>query len=194
MTGRADPTMRDAAMVAWIVRRFEGEFSDRPNDRGGPTNYGVSSRLLSARYGRPVTRDEVRNLTFVNAVGILVDEFSAKPKIYQIDHDLVRLHALDFAIHSGADTAIRGLQVIRGVGRDGIWGSVTARAVNNPDISGDWLARELLAYRLRLLGRLISRRPTQAEFAGGWLDRCATLCTLTLPIADPAWPVQPVAV
>lgn len=177
--------MRDQDIVAWIVKRFEKGFSNHPADRGGPTKFGISQRLLEARYERDVDVEEIRALTFIQAVGILIDEFVAKPRLYEIDDDLVRLQTIDFAINSGAATAIRALQRIRGVDDDGVWGPITAQAVNaGGDAFSRWFAQEIIAYRIRFLGRLITDDHTQAANAAGWMDRCATLLTVRLPLPD----------
>lgn len=180
--------MREREQVDWIVRRFERGFSNSPADRGGATKFGVSQRLMRARLGRDVTVDEIRNLTYHAAIDILCDEFVAKPKLYEIDDDLLRLLVIDYAIHSGAGAAVRCLQEARGVDADGIFGPITKRAVNQPGI-GPWLCRQVIACRLRHIGGILANHPTQALNAEGWLDRVAVLSTLQLPPPDPGWSV-----
>ena len=163
----------DRIIVDWLVQRFEGGFSHHPADRGGATNFGCSQKFLSAAWGRPVSVEEVRALTRSEAVTVLREHFVLRPRIAEIEDPHTRLVVIDFAIHSGADTAIRGVQSVRGVGRDGRWGPVTREAVRSA--RQEWLRTDLLAYRLRLLGRFVARNPDQAAFIGGWTGRVATL-------------------
>ena len=48
-------------MIDDVIRR-EGGYVDHPQDRGGPTNFGITQSTLSRHLGRPASADEVRRL------------------------------------------------------------------------------------------------------------------------------------
>jgi lysozyme family protein len=45
------------------IEKWEGGFSNDPDDPGGATNYGITQKALAAWRGHPVTVDDVRNLS-----------------------------------------------------------------------------------------------------------------------------------
>lgn len=48
-------------MIDDIIRR-EGEYVDHPNDRGGPTKYGITQKTLSQYLGYAAVKSDVQNL------------------------------------------------------------------------------------------------------------------------------------
>lgn len=53
----------------------EGGFVNHPNDRGGPTKYGVTLTTLSGWMGRPATIDDIRDLKHETAEQLYFDLF-----------------------------------------------------------------------------------------------------------------------
>lgn len=79
---------------------------------------------------------------------------------------------IDFAVNSGHRVAITNMQRALGVKADGIWGPETQSVVDV--INRPLAARRMLAARLRFLGQIITRNPTDhARFARGWMNRIA---------------------
>lgn len=79
---------------------------------------------------------------------------------------------IDFAVHSGHQVAIRGLQRALGIAVDGILGPETQAAVDRCDRA--LIGRRIVADRLRFLGRLITQAPQQnSRWAAGWMNRLA---------------------
>ncbi|MGE0043691.1 MAG: glycosyl hydrolase 108 family protein [Vicinamibacterales bacterium] len=174
--------MTDRDLVGFIIDRFEGHaFTNAAHDRGGATRYGVTQALYSAYMRRPMTAADVKALTRPVAIDILHSEFCYKPGLSQVRDPLVRLCAVDFAIHSGPRPAVRSLQyaAFPKPPYDGLWGPQTDAAVNGAD--GDEIRRWMLSYRLRFLGKVLARYPEQAKWAGWW-NRVATLNELDAPL------------
>lgn len=166
-------------MIRQIVDRFEGHaFTNHPADKGGPTKHGVTQKLMAQALGRPVSVDEVRWLDLELAIEILYATFCLAPNLWRIEDPLVRLCAVDFAINSGPARGVRSLQyaVFPRPPYDGIFGPKTTAAVNAADPGQ--VRRDMLAYRVRFVGKVIAAKPSQAVFAGGWADRIATLMEL----------------
>lgn len=151
---------------------FEGsEFTNDPSDNAGATRWGVTQSTLEAWRNRPVSVEEVRNLSLTEAREILTDLYIKKPGFDRIGSDILRESLVDYAVHSGPSQAIKSLQRCLGLKVDGILGPETETASNLK--TGPFLALKLNCQRLRLLGKIVSNDPTQAKFAAGWANRIA---------------------
>ena len=164
-------TSREA--VGWILETFEGGFVDHPDDRGGPTNHGVTVQTLSEVRGQPVSRRDIRDLSRGEAVEIITRMYAEQTGYVRIRDSWVRLAVIDFAIHSGPRTATKALQRAAGTVPDGLFGPITERRVNETDAS--ILAQAITASRLAHWARIFQRDTSQRAFAAGWLSRMAQL-------------------
>lgn len=167
--------MTDREFVAWVVDNFEGHaFVDHPDDPGGATKYGVTLATLQAI--RPgATVDDVKALTFDEAVLIMRVHYVLEPRIDRIHSVKVRMALIDFGIHSGPARAIRALQrVLRVAGHeevaaDGVIGPMTVQATYTVDAGV--LANRIIARRLDMMTRLRH----YDSFSRGWPRRIARL-------------------
>jgi lysozyme family protein len=172
--------MRDRDIVAFIVDHFERGFVNDPDDRGGATNFGVTQATLGVAWhlGRAATVDEVRRLTRETAIDVLVLQFVLVPRFDRIMSWRLRFALIDYGINSGPVNGARALQRILGLRPDGVIGPITIAKVNGltPDLLRLAAAKHI-GDRLRLVGRLVTRRPElkQYRFGEGWCNRVATL-------------------
>jgi len=155
-----------------ILVREGSTYTHRPNDRGGPTRYGITQRTLADYRGRPVGADDVHALTEVEARDIYRYVYAIRPGLSRIVSPELQDLAIDCAVNHGPSRAVRMLQSAAGALADGVFGDATDRAVNrgNQDI----IYRRLCASRVRLYGEIIRADQSQAEFAAGWLSRVAS--------------------
>jgi lysozyme family protein len=155
-----------------IIRR-EGDFINHPNDRGGPTKYGITAKILGnwRHLGRVATSDEVAALTEAEAREIYRHQYIVEPSFDAITHPALQALLVDSGVHSDPKTAAHWLQTAVGVAADGVIGPKTLAAIVATDQSK--LYRKVLAARLRHLGRLITHDPEQSVFAAGWMNRMA---------------------
>ena len=157
-------------MIDEILRR-EGGFVDHPNDRGGPTHHGITQATLARYRGKPVTVDDVRNLTEAEARHIYRNDYFTSIQLHRIRDPYVACLAFDCSVNHGPQRAVRWLQQIVGVVDDGILGDATEVAINSHEPVR--LYQKLLARRIVFYGEIISRDHSQAVFALGWLRRAA---------------------
>lgn len=158
----------ESALDAILLR--EGRFVNHPADRGGPTKYGITQETLSQWRQTPVTAADVEALEELEAREILRNLY-VKPFL-GIHHDALFELAVDMAVNHGVSRSVRYLQRAVGVREDGILGPATRAAL---DISDGWtIFSRALASRARLYGKIITRDPSQAVFAAGWMDRLAS--------------------
>lgn len=161
-------TTAERNLLDAIIQR-EGGFVDHPADRGGPTKYGITLATLAAWRGRTVTRDDVRGLTIDEARAIYEARYIRQPGYDCIEDVRLREQVVDAAVLHGPTRATQWLQEIAGVKADGVLGPVTVRALRriHPEVTG----RRFTAIRIRFIGRLVTKEPSQAVFCAGWLNR-----------------------
>lgn len=136
----------------------EGGYSNNPDDPGGETNWGISKRSYPDL--------DIRNLTREQAKEIYKVDFWNRIHADQM-YDGVAFQALDFAINSSIETAVRKLQHAVGVADDGHWGPVTQAAAAAMTESDEIML--LNAERLDFMTRL-TKWPS---FGRGWARRIA---------------------
>lgn len=163
--------MTDDDLITELIQR-EGGFTDNPADKGGPTKYGVTQATLAAWRGTDVTAADVQALSVADARQILYQMFLVRPGLSVITDPELRGEAFDISVNSGPEAAVKMFQRALGVPPDGIFGAVTLSALLAAD--NRQLYYRLAAQRLRFLGQIITRNPSQAVFAAGWLNRVAS--------------------
>jgi lysozyme family protein len=143
------------------------EFTDRPDDRGGPTKGGITLAALSNYLGRPATVDELRNLD----ASVGRDLYSRKyvAPFAGIADSCARDVMIDSAVTSSNERSIRWLQNVLGLKEDSILGPVTIAAANA--LPGDVLLKKLVAHRCRMIAGDVRDNPSQIKFLAGWIAR-----------------------
>lgn len=157
------------ALIDDVIQR-EGGYVDHPDDRGGPTNFGVTQATLAEYRNANVSKDDVRNLSIEEARQIYYSRYWVKSKFSSLNiATAVEELLLDSAVHHGVSGATKMLQRAVGITADGVIGPVTRNVVNA--MPSDKLAAALTAERVATLGRIITKNPSQAVFAAGWMNR-----------------------
>lgn len=133
---------------------------DPKDDPGGETNWGISKRSYPDV--------DIKNLTKDQAIEMYRRDFWARIHADELPAVLV-YPALDFAVNSGVETAIRKLQVAAGVADDGHWGPVTRAAVKAMDPND--LALRYVAERIDYMRKLKNFLAN----ASGWMARIANV-------------------
>ncbi len=136
----------------------EGGYVNNPSDPGGETQWGISKRSYPSLAIKSLTRDEAKE--------IYRRDFWRRIHGEEM-YDGIAFQALDFAVNSGVETAVRKLQRAAGVADDGIWGPITQRAVA-AKVESD-LIMLFAAERLEYWASLSSF----AVFGRGWVRRAA---------------------
>lgn len=151
------------AIVDKIIEAEGGEkATNYPHDPGGRTQYGISERSNPEAWkDGKVTHDEAR--------AIYETKYLCGPGFDRVGHERLRHLLVDFGVHSGPSIAIVELQKILRVDADGILGPKTLAAIEAAEPR--LLINKLAIARLRMLGRLISKRPKHAADAAGWINR-----------------------
>lgn len=147
-----------------VVARWEGGWSDHPEDNGGATMYGITIGTLRAWRGRPVTKDDVRRLTKAEALEIYRAWYWQPVRGDDLPAG-VDLVAFDAAVNSGPGRSARWLQQALNVRMDGVVGPATVAAACREDPAALIVAATQV--RLTWLRGLDDWR----HFGRGWTNR-----------------------
>lgn len=163
-------------MVDEILRR-EGGYVNHPNDRGGPTNMGITQKTLSGWLGRKATVDDVKRLDLETAKEIYIKDYLSGPRIDTLPSEIVP-QVFDISINSGPRTAVKLVQKavnLAGfgpIGSDGVMGPKTRKASETAqNAMGDLFNNSIAYERINFYERIIDRDPTQEVFRKGWINR-----------------------
>lgn len=160
--------MTDDEIINGIILR-EGDYSNRPTDKGGPTRWGITLETLSKWRRAVCTPEDVKNLSVTEAKAIYRAEFITAPGYSEIKDDRLRALVVDAGVNHGPPNATKMLQRALGLAPDGIFGENTREAVNAVAPGQLWM--QMFAERIAFYGRIITNNPSQAEYAAGWMNR-----------------------
>jgi lysozyme family protein len=155
------------------IMKAEGwdKYTNRPNDRGGPTKWGITLKAYQEFLpNNDVTEADIRALKEVHARAFYRSRYIIGPKFDRLSPLLLPL-VVDCAVNHGPHRATKWLQKAVGAKQDGVLGPKTLEATHLFSPSCTYL--RICGYRTRFYGAIVTRDPTQAEFASGWNNRAA---------------------
>lgn len=120
------------AYIMEVTTALEAGYVNNPNDKGGPTNHGVTIATLSAALKRKATIADVKALTKAQAIDILGKGYYDKVWGDRLP-DGIDLSMTDWAVNSGPGVPIRHVQKLVGANVDGIMGELTLAAIKKQD-------------------------------------------------------------
>lgn len=157
--------------------KWEGGYSNHPQDPGGPTQWGV----IQVRYDQyrddvGLPRRTVKQITRTEAEDIYKRYYwnAVKGDSLPAGVDLI---VFDYGVNSGPSRAIKHLQEVLGVDQDGVLGPATLKAVSS--ISPDKLINLYQDRRLKFVKGL----STFKTFGKGWTRRIAGIRTKALSMS-----------
>jgi len=168
------------------VLRHEGGYSDHPQDKGGPTNKGITLATYRAHVKADGTAEDLKRITDAQVASIYRSSYWDAIRGDDLPAGL-DYAVFDFAVNSGPNRAAKFLHGIVNVDQDGVIGSQTLAAVRVTDTIP--LIRGLCDDRLAWL-RALDNWPT---FGKGWerrvLDvRDDAVQMVTAPVILPTTP------
>lgn len=167
--------MTDAEIIDHVLK-FEGGFTDNPNDHGGPTNFGITAADFGSFLGLagPATAQQVQGMTRDQAIAIYRDRYIAKPGYAAITDGNLKLVVVDSGVLFGTGRASRWLQQALGVSVDGVIGSQTTTALAGVT-DFPMLTHRVIALRFRTIADIVVGNSSQLVFLRGWINRAAAL-------------------
>lgn len=164
--------MAQASRLAPFIKKWEGGFVNDPSDLGGATNKGITIgtyTLYRKSKGLPKpTVSDLKRITDEEWMDIFKSKYWDKFRADEIQSQSVADICVDWLWMSGS-TAIKRVQKILGVKRDGIVGPKTLSAINS--ISPLPLFGMIKAERKRYYEEICRTRPANKKFLKGWINR-----------------------
>jgi lysozyme family protein len=150
-------------VIGDIIEREGGAVvTNDPADGGGRTQYGISEKSNPAAWADgKVTEAEAR--------AIYQRKYIDGPGFGKIQDKQLQTQLVDFGVNSGPMVAIQKLQGILHVPVDGVLGPQTLTALVG--VHPEDVCNLLVAARVRMIGQIVSKNPSQLRFLNGWLDR-----------------------
>lgn len=185
--------------------KAEGGYSNHPNDKGGPTNLGITQATLSDYLGRPATADDVKSLTVDAVRPIYKRRYWDPMKLDLLTNEEDQLVLYVQGLNRGTRTIVMSAQEVlrQSFGKkltvDGDNGSVTSGFINQ--LPQDAFVREFLQAETLAYDDICIRNNSQLVFLKGWHNRIANLqdivwsngsAGLILPVEQPK--EQPVVI
>lgn len=170
--------------IVQVIIRHEGgdKYTNRTNDLGGPTKYGVTMDTLQRYYGRrkKVVVQTVRDLDEQTAHDVYRKLFWDYLGLDNIKSDRLKLVIFDQAVNRGPGTVAAQIQELYNLTEsnklkvDGRFGPKTWDALNNMANETLFLQRlfELCEQKYK---RIVSNNPGQRVHLKGWLNRVNSL-------------------
>lgn len=157
---------RNFARSLALVLKHEGNYSNHPDDKGGPTNKGITIATFRRYVDPKGTVDDLKRITPEQIAQVYRKHYWNAVKGDQLP-DGVDYAVFDFAVNSGPSRAAKYLQGVVKVPQDGKIGPVTLAAVNGR--SAEDIIENLCDARMRFLRNL----DTWPTFGKGWSRRVA---------------------
>lgn len=164
----------DEIITAILVR--EGGFVNHKNDRGGPTNFGVTQATYSDWLGRPATIEDVRNMTIETAREIYLKNYFYGPRLNGFPAQL-HPQMVDMGVNHGPKNAVRIVQRVLNMAgfpcdTDGVPGPQTFKiAATAQARMGGLLTNAISEAREEFYRNIVARDPSQRVFLKGWIRR-----------------------
>lgn len=156
-------------IIDGLIDREGREFTDDPDDLGGPTKFGITRKTLSKWRGYQVTKADVQNMGEHEARAIYREMYVKR--FGGIQWIPLRVFLVDWHVNGGGP--IPRLQRLLNVTADGIIGPKTLAALENADAVD--LHRELWRERMVYYGTITRDRPKNAKYILGWINRMLRL-------------------
>lgn len=166
------------------VFREEGGWADHPRDPGGATNMGITHITLAEYRGKPVTKNDVRNLTRAEAREIYRKRYWNVIKGDDLPSG-IDLVMMDGSVNSGVGRGPKWVQSALGVVQDGKVGPATISAANRANAAV--VINAACEARMRFLRGL----KTWPTFGKGWAARVERVRKEALALANAPYLAQP---
>ena len=160
--------MADAKLMIPFIRKWEGKFSNDPDDKGGCTMMGVTIKVYQKYFGKDKTCEDLKNITEEEWLEIFKDGYWKPWKADEIKNQSIAQLVVDCGWGSGVKTAIKKVQECLGCKPDGIVGPITLAALNAQPSAG--VFRKLWTMRYQWFHQ-IAKSGNNKKFLRGWLCR-----------------------
>ena len=163
--------MADKNKLIPIIKKWEGGYSDNPNDSGGATNSGVTLAVYQSVYGKNKTKNDLKKMTNEQWNYIFTKLYWNKWKADEIKNQSIANILVDWVWMSGTGT-INKIQALFGLTADGIVGNKTLSYINSNN--QEEIFKKIWNRRKSFYDSLVANNPSQKVFLKGWMNRLNT--------------------
>ena len=156
----------------------EGGYVNHPKDPGGRTNLGVTQAVYEDWVERPVTEQEMRDLTAEDVGPIYKKNYWDRVKGDELPSG-VDWCAFDWAVNSGSGRPAKAIQRAVGATADGAIGPNTLKAVADKD------PKEIIEYVYNVRQSFYEGLKTFKTFGKVWTRRNKETLEQALHMVDP---------
>lgn len=164
--------MADIKKLVPKIKKWEGGYSNNPNDRGGCTMMGITIATFRKYYGATKTCEDLKKITEAQWTHILKTGYWDCMKADLIQSQSVANLCVQMCWGSGPVTAVKKIQKCLGLVSDGIVGQKTLAALNG---DGSWAYHKTIFDKLWNMRRLwlmnIATVGNNKVFLKSWLNR-----------------------
>lgn len=150
------------------ILKHEGGYVNDPLDSGGRTNLGVTQRVWEEFVGHPVTEADMKALTPEKIAPMYKLKYW-NPSYCEVLPKGLDYVVFDFAVNAGTGRSVKTLQQAIGCVADGVIGPKTMAVIN--DANPKDLIAKFSDARADFYQGIVARKPDQARFIKGWLNR-----------------------
>ena len=150
-----------------IILKWEGNFSNDPNDSGGATMKGITIGTFRAYFGKNKTVTDLKNITDDQWTAIFIQRYWNRWSGDAIKSQSIANLLVDWVWMSGV-YGIKYPQQVLGVKADGVVGAKTIAAINNYPNQKELF--EKLWKRRKTYFEALGKGKNQ-KFIKGWLRR-----------------------
>lgn len=165
--------MAEVGKLVPIILKWEGGFVNDPDDLGGATNKGITiatyTKYRKDKKLQPPTIADLKNIPNNEWMDILKTYYWDRWQADRISNQSIANILVDWVWASGAH-GIKRPQRLLEVEDDGIVGVITLSALNSYTNQHE-LFEIIKADRVKFINDICLRRPVNAKFKRGWLNR-----------------------
>ncbi|MCB0423067.1 MAG: hypothetical protein KDD13_00370 [Mangrovimonas sp.] len=151
------------------VLSVEGGFVDIPEDKGGPTNYGITMQTFEVHMGKYVTKEDLKNIPMNIVENIYRNLYWDRMRLDFVEYEPLAEAMFDQGVNRGVGQVSREIQRLVNVKDDGVVGSITLGAINS--MVGRNLLISFIKKAQLYYARIVQNEPNQGIFLVGWLKR-----------------------
>lgn len=158
------------------VLKSEGGYVLDKDDAGGETNFGVTKQAWSEYLKRPIEDGEMKALT-VDAIKPFYKKMYWDKLCCDSLPDGVDYAVFDFGVNAGTGRSAKFLQKAVGAVPDGVIGAGTLARVKS--MKAVIVLKAFSDQKDAFYNSLVENNPTQSKFLKGWLNRIASVQTIS---------------
>jgi lysozyme family protein len=162
--------------LQYVLTNEKG-YVNRSDDRGGPTNFGITMPILAKLLARDVTDQDIQNMSQDQAAQCYLNYFWQPNRLDEVNSAAIATCVFDMIVNQRFGVGVKLAQLAAGFSvTDGIMGDKSLAAINSmttPDFISHFIVQCMDRY-----ADIVVSDPTELANLKGWLNRVGRMITL----------------